>query len=83
MERILHYPLSTEKSLKLMEKENKIVFIVEKKARKQEIKKAIEEMFNVKVININTSIQLGKKKAYIKLAQETPAIDIATKLGIM
>ena len=83
MERILRYPLSTEKSVKLMESENKIVFIVEKKVTKEEIKKAIEEMFKVKVMKVNTTIQKGKKKAYIKLSAETPAIDIATQLGIM
>ncbi len=83
MERILRYPLSTEKSVKLMESENKIVFIVEKKVTKEEIKKAVEEMFKVKVMKVNTTIQKGKKKAYIKLSAETPAIDIATQLGIM
>ena len=83
MEKILHYPLSTEKSVKLMQSENKIVFIVGKKATKDEIKKVTEETFKVKVIKINTSIQKGKKKAYIKLSAETPAIDVATQLGIM
>jgi len=83
MNQILKYPLSTEKSVKLMESENKIVFIVDKKASKQEIKEAFEEMFKVKIVNVNTSIQKGLKKAYIKLPQDIPAIDIATKLGIM
>ena len=83
MNDILLYPLSTEKSVKLMESENKITFIVQKKAKKVEIKKAIEESFNVKVLKVNTSIQRGRKKAYIKLSPENPALDIATKLGIM
>jgi len=83
MRRILEYPLSTEKSVKLMESQNKIVFIVNNKAKKLEIKKAMEETFKVKVLKVNTSIQKGKKKAYIKLSPETPAIDIATQLGIM
>ncbi|MEK6934493.1 MAG: 50S ribosomal protein L23 [Nanoarchaeota archaeon] len=83
MNQIIKYPLSTEKSVKLMESENKIVFIVNKKSTKQEIKKAIEEMFKVKVLNVNTTIQKGLKKAYIRLSPDNPAIDIATKLGIM
>ncbi len=83
MKRILEYPLSTEKSVKLMESENKIVFIVGMKAKKSEIKEAMEETFKVKVLKVNTSIQKGKKKAYVKLSPETPAIDIATQLGIM
>lgn len=83
MNEILLYPLSTEKSVKIMEAENKIVFVVSNKSKKIEIKKAIEEMFKVKVLKVNTSIQKGKKKAYIKLSPDTPAIDIATQLGIM
>lgn len=83
MNQILKYPLSTEKSVKLMESENKMIFIVGKKATKTEIKKEFEEMFKVKVLKVNTSIQKGLKKAYIKLPPENPAIDIATKLGIM
>ena len=83
MNQIIKYPLSTEKSVRLMESENKIIFIVHKKATKPEIKKEIEEQFNVKVEKVNTMIQKGLKKAYIKLSPENPAIDIATKMGLM
>ena len=83
MNQIIKYPLSTEKSVKLMESENKMIFIVGKKATKTEIKKEFEEMFKVKVLKVSTSVQKGLKKAYIKLPPENPAIDIATKLGIM
>ncbi len=82
--KILKYPLSTEKTIRIMESENKLVFVVERKAKKHEIKKAIEEAFKVKVIKINTLITPGgKKRAYIKLSNENPAIDIATQLGLM
>lgn len=80
---IVKYPLSTEKSVKLMESENKLVFVVDKRANKQEIKKQIEEQFNVKVIKVNTLIQKGIKKAFAKLDSKTPAIDVATKLGLI
>lgn len=81
---ILKYPLSTEKSVKLMQAENKIIFIVERKSKKSEIKKAMEDLFKVKVLKITTQIMpTGKKKAYIKLAPETPAIDVATNLGLI
>lgn len=80
----IKYPISTEKAVRLMESDNKLTFIVERKATKQDIKKEIEKMFNVKVIKVNTLITpLGMKKAYVKLSKETPAIDIATKLGLM
>lgn len=81
---IIKYPLSTEKSLRMMESENKLIFVVDKKADKREIKKAIEDMFKAKVLKINTVItQDGMKRAYIKFSQETPAIDIATTMGLM
>ena len=67
-----------------MESENKLVFVVDKKAKKQEIKKAIEEMFKSKVLKINTFVTPdGEKRAYIKFSAETPAIDIATQMGLM
>jgi ribosomal protein uL23 len=81
---ILKYPLSTEKSLRLMESENKLVFVVDKKSTKKEIRRAIEEIFKAKVLKVNTMItRQGKKKAYVQFSMETPAIDIATNMGLM
>ena len=76
-------PLSTEKSLRLMESDNKLIFVVERKAKKNEIKEAIEKTFKAKVLGVNTLIKGGKKRAYVKFSPETPAIDIATNLGLM
>ena len=81
--KIIKYPLSTEKSIRLMESENKLIFVVDKKSNKTEIKKAIETMFKSKVSDVKTYISCGKKRAYIKFSAETPAIDIATQLGLM
>lgn len=81
---VIKYPLSTEKSIRLMEMENKLIFVVDRKANKREIKNAVEELFKVKVVNVNTLIDNeGKKRAYVKISPETPAIDIATQLGLM
>jgi len=80
---VIKYPLSTEKSVRLMESENKLIFIVSRNAKKQDVKKAIEEMFKVKVVKVNLAINGNEKKAYVKLSDETPAIDIATQLGLM
>jgi large subunit ribosomal protein L23 len=78
------YPLSTEKTIRLMESENKLIFIVSINSTKDQIKKAIEEEFKVKVKNVSTQIDpKGRKKAYIRFSEETPAIDVATKLGLM
>lgn len=81
---IIQYPLATEKSIRLMESENKLIFIVGINATKPEITKAIEEEFKVKVQKVRTLIdRKGRKKAYITFSEETPAIDVATKLGLM
>ncbi len=81
--KVIRNPLMTEKAVRLMESENKLIFLVDKKAKKQEIKKAMEEIFKVKVVKVNTMIQKGQKKAYITLSKETPAMDVATQLGLM
>lgn len=81
---IIKYPLSTEKSIRLMESENKLIFVVNKKATKKEVKKAIEDMFKVKIDDVNTFVNAdGEKRAYIKFSSKNPAIDIATQLGLM
>ena len=50
---ILKYPLSTEKSIRQIEFENKLVFVVDRKATKPAVKKAVEELFKVKVAAVN------------------------------
>jgi len=81
---IVKYPKTTEKAVRLMESENKLVFTVAKDSTKKEIKESIENIFKVKVEGINTTIMpTGKKKAYVKLSLETPAIDVATQMGML
>lgn len=84
LQNVIKNPLSTEKSIRLMEAENKLIFVVDRMAKKEEIKKAIEEAFKVKVAKVNTLVSSkGEKRAYVKFSPENPAIDIATKLGLM
>jgi len=81
---VIKRPSATEKSIRLMESENKLIFVVDIKATKAEIKKAMETMFKAKIARITTHITPnGEKKAYVQFSQETPAIDIATQLGLM
>jgi len=82
--KILKYPYTTEKTIQLAERENKIVFIVDKKADKEKIRAAFEKAFEVKVAKVNTEISIkGEKKAFIKLKPEFKAADVAVKLGII
>ena len=84
MNQVVKYPLSTEKSIRQMEAENKLIFVVDKKATKQMIKERIEKLYNVKVKKVNTCIDTkNRKKAYITFSEDTPAIDLATQLGLM
>ena len=80
---ILLYPVSTEKAIKIMEMENKITFVVDKRASKEAIANSFAEEFGVKPSSINTQIKNNKKIAVIKLKPENQAADIASKLGLM
>lgn len=82
--KIIKYPLLTEKATGLIETQNKLVFIVDRKANKKQIAKAVEKLFEVKVDDVRTLIdRKGRKKAYVKLSKEYKAIDLATRLGMI
>jgi large subunit ribosomal protein L23 len=82
--KILIRPVQSEKALSLIDKQNTLTFIVDINATKHDIKRAVEYLFNVKVEKVRTLITpKGEKKAYVKLAPEYKASDIATKLGLM
>lgn len=81
--KVIKRPLITEKTFDLIEKENKLAFIVDRTANKSQIKNAVEKIHNVKVIKVNTLItSSGEKKAFIKLHPDNSAQDIAINLGI-
>ena len=81
-------PIVTERSMSHME-QNKYTFVVDKKANKIEIKKAVEELFDVKVERVNIVNYMGKmrrmgrnigrkaswKKAFVKLAEGSKKIE--------
>ncbi len=76
-------PVVTEKAVMMIELQNTLTFETEKKNNKTEIKNEIEDLFKVKVEGMNTKINGNKKQIHVKLKKEFPAIDIATKLGII
>jgi large subunit ribosomal protein L23 len=61
---IIRYPLLTEKSTKILEEANAYVFVVEKTATKDSVKSAIEKIFDVKVVSVNTIVVKGKRKIF-------------------
>ena len=60
---ILIKPLITEKAEKISEKGNQYSFVVDKKANKLEIKKAVEEMYKVSITDVNTLVMPAKVKS--------------------
>jgi large subunit ribosomal protein L23 len=60
---ILVKPIVTEKMTDLGEKLNKYGFVVDKRANKIQIKKAVEEMYGVTVESVNTMVYAGKRKS--------------------
>jgi large subunit ribosomal protein L23 len=81
---VVLYPLMTESASLMVEKENKLVFIVNLSASKTDVRKAVEELYEVKVADVNTQItHQGQKKAFVKLHPDYKAADVAIKLGIL
>ena len=81
---VILYPMMTEAASLMVEKENKLVFVVDLKANRNDVKKAVEELYEVKVEKVNLSITpQGEKKAFVKLHPEYKAADVAIKLGIL
>ena len=81
---VILYPLMTESASLMVENENKLVFIVNLKAAKKDVKKAVEELYEVEVEKVNVLITpKGEKKVFVKLHPDYKAADIAIKLGIL
>lgn len=81
---ILKYPHLTEKSVGMVEDDNKLVFIVDERSGKDSIKWAVEEMFDVEVTDVNTMNDMkGRKRAFVRLSEKDNTVDIATRLGML
>jgi large subunit ribosomal protein L23 len=81
---VISYPLMTESASLMVERDNKLIFIVNLKAGKSDVKKAVEELYEVKVSKVNLLVTpQGAKKAFVKLTPEFKASDVAIKLGIL
>jgi large subunit ribosomal protein L23 len=81
---VILYPVMTESASLMVEKENKLVFIVNLKANKTEVKGAVEELYEVEVEKVNLLITpKSEKKAFVKLHPDYKAADVAIRLGIL
>jgi large subunit ribosomal protein L23 len=81
---VISYPVMTEVTSRILETENKLVFIVNTSATKRDIKRAVEQLYEVVVEKVNVMITpKSQKKAFVKLHPDYKAVDVAIKLGIL
>jgi large subunit ribosomal protein L23 len=84
IQEVIKYPLVSEDAVTLIEAENKITFIVDVDASKNDIRRAVEELYEVRVDRVNSVVTPeGRKKAYVKLTSDYKASDLAVRLGIL
>ena len=76
-------PLVTEKAVMLIESQNTLTFMADKKTDKALIKKEVENLFSVKVEKVRVLVRGNNKYFYVKLKKQFPAIDVATKIGMI
>jgi len=70
--------------MKTIEDNNTIVFIVDTRASKPNIKDAVRKMYDVQAEKVNTLIRPdGLKKAFVRLTSDYDALDTASKIGII
>jgi len=79
---IIFHPYVTEKTMNFMDKNNALEFIVRRNANKKTIKKAVENMFEVKVKDVRTRITKNGKHAIVTFMPEFKAEDIGMRIGI-
>ncbi|XP_066252956.1 uncharacterized protein RpL23A [Euwallacea similis] len=81
---IIKYPLTTEAAMKKIEDNNTLVFLVHTRSNKHHIRAAVKKLYDINVAKVNTLIRPdGKKKAYVRLARDYDALDVANKIGII
>ncbi|KAH0500212.1 60S ribosomal protein L23a [Microtus ochrogaster] len=81
---IIKFPLTTESAIKTTDDNSTLVFIVDVKANKRQIKQAVKKLYDIDVAKVNTLIRPDEeKKAYVRLAPDYDALDVANKIGII
>lgn len=80
----MKFPLTTESANQKIEENNTLVFIVDVRATKKQIKAAVNRMYDIQCEKVNTLIRPdGQKKAYVRLTADYDALDVANKIGII
>ncbi|MDI6721111.1 MAG: 50S ribosomal protein L23 [Candidatus Aenigmarchaeota archaeon] len=81
---IIKFVLMTEKAIRFIETQNRLVFVVDRRSGRKDIKKAVETAFKTKISDVNVLIdQKGRKRAFVKFEKPGEAGEIAIRLGII
>ena len=80
--KIILHPFVTEKTMNLMERLNRLEFVVARAASKEQIKIAFEKLYEAKIEKINTKILKDGKHAIIKLKPDYSAEETGMRIGI-
>ena len=80
---IILKPYITEKTFNLIEKENKLTFIVAEKARKNQILEALQILYESEASKVTTARTIQGKKAFITFKSDEGARELATKMGLV
>ena len=81
---VILYPVMSEVASRMLEGENKLVFVVSLRASRGDVKRAVEELYEVRVEKVNIMVSSrGVKKAFVRLHPDYKAVDVAIKLGIL
>jgi large subunit ribosomal protein L23 len=79
---VVRHPYVTEKTMTLMENENKLEFLVDRRCNKREIKFALEKLLDIRIDEVRTFINKEGKHAIIKLNKDYSAEDVGRRIGV-
>lgn len=82
-QKILKRPYVTERTFEQIERENKLCFLVDDRVSKTQIASAVEALYEVKVMAVNTARTIRGKKAFVRFSEANAAAELATKLGLV
>lgn len=80
--RILLHAYVTEKSMDEMERQNKLEFVVDRRATRSEIARAVEQLYQCKVAKVNVKIVRVGKIATVRFSSDYSAEDIGSRAGV-
>ena len=81
-ERVILHAYVTEKAMGEMERQNKLEFMVSRHSTRPMIKKAVEELYQAKVLKVNVKIGIAGKIATVRFRKDFSAEDIGSRAGV-